>query len=133
MPITNRLVADNYFFQGLGYTAPIEINYLAPLFPKRHFLECALGTNMGVYFLEGTAGMYIDPVTLDPNKMFNDYDYTGQKRTAFAYNNFFNLGYRYQKEKGFDFRVGATLHFDFGGPSYKAYPFMPYLGFGYAF
>ena len=56
----------------------------------------------------------------------------------FGYFAFGNIGYRYQKPKGFLFRVGISPKFDFGDKngidSYVGIlSLIPYLSFGYSF
>lgn len=130
MPITTRRVGDNFNYDATGFTLPIEINFLLPFAGKQHFVECATGVNMGLYSLKGR-----DLYVINPSNQANPYEYKGKmpNKTVFGYNNIFNLGYRYQKTKGFSFRGGVTLNFNVGGTAYLAYPLMPYLGLGYSF
>ncbi|MBR1694066.1 MAG: hypothetical protein IJ709_01490, partial [Selenomonas sp.] len=59
---------------------------------------------------------------------------TPKSRKSFGYFVFFDIGYRFQPIKGFDFRVGITPSFNFGDKRgiTRAWG-LPYLSFGYAF
>lgn len=121
---TTLAVSGNTGYDANGITAPIEINYLHP-FAHYHFGELALGVNPGMYKLKDVAKLTLpggEPYKLRPSK------------TVFAYNNFVNIGYRYQRPKGFGFRGGISVAFDFGAKNaYGMYPVWPYLGIGYSF
>ena len=53
---------------------------------------------------------------------------------CFGYFIFGNIGYRYQREHGFTFRIGITPSFNFGDKyGLKRAVFYPYIGFGKSF
>lgn len=112
-----------------GFNAPIELNCLLGKKQKRSRLELGLGVNVGLYeHAEGYSlecGEPIEPSTIEKNTMF-------------GYFLFGNIGYRYQKAKGFLFRIGMSPKIDLGGKSglvnyVGLLSFIPYLSFGYSF
>ncbi|MBQ7422872.1 MAG: hypothetical protein IJV27_12140 [Prevotella sp.] len=108
-----------------GVAVPLEINYL---FGKRKSkFELGAGVSLGYYkenydYIEFTHedGIYAKT--------------TPKSRKSFGYFVFFDIGYRFQPIKGFDFRVGITPSFNFGDKRgiTRAWG-LPYLSFGYAF
>ena len=112
-----------------GVNVPLELNYLTGSFDKKSHLELGIGVNVGLYeHSEGHSlecGGPSEPSTIEKNTML-------------GYFIFGNVGYRYQKPKGFLFRVGISPKFDLGGKSgIDSYvgilSFIPYLSFGYSF
>lgn len=121
---STRRVSNNIGYDANGITIPIEMNYLYG-FSEKHLGELAIGANPGMYKLKDVAKTAIGdekPYVLRPSK------------TVFAYNCFANIGYRYQQERGFGFRCGVSLAFNFGKKhTFDMVPVWPYLGVGYSF
>lgn len=108
-----------------GVAVPLEINYL---FGKRKSkFELGAGVSLG-YYKENYD--YIEFVHDD-----GIYATTTPKiRKSFGYFMFFNIGYRLQPVKGFDFRIGITPSFNFGDKrGISRTGGLPYISFGYAF
>lgn len=112
-----------------GINVPIELNCLIGKSQKKSKFELGVGVNLGIY--EHAVGYSLEcGGPTDPS--------TIEKDCMFGYFAFGNIGYRYQKTKGFMFRVGISPKFDFGGKngidSYVGVlSFIPYLSFGYSF
>ena len=112
-----------------GFNVPIELNCLLGKAQKRRRLELGLGVNLGLY--KHTEGYSLEcGGPAEPSTIEKDY--------MFGYFAFGNIGYRYQKPKGFLFRVGISPKFDFGDKngidSYVGIlSLIPYLSFGYSF
>ena len=106
-----------------GFGVPLEINYL--LGGGNHKFETGAGTSLGVYRIESSYNNYTPSGTRETHNESN---------TTFGYCLFGNIGYRYQRPKGFLFRVGFSPSFNFGGEHgiNKAF-FYPYLGLGWSF
>ena len=112
-----------------GFNVPVELNCLFGNSRKKSHLELGVGVNMGLYeHSEGYSlecGGPADPSTIEKNTMF-------------GYFLFGNIGYRYQKAKGFLFRLGISPKFDLGdkngiGSYVDILSIIPYLSFGYSF
>ncbi len=106
-----------------GFGIPLEINYL--LGGGNHKFETGAGASLGIYNVENVYHIY------SPSQMWST---RYETKTSFGYCMFGNIGYRYQRPKGFLFRVGLSPSFNFGdehGLS-KAF-FYPYLGLGWSF
>ena len=127
----NYAYSDNSFLKThydkiKGVAVPLEINYL---FGKRKSkFEIGAGVSLG-YYKEKYEHLEFVP---------DDEGYhtitTPRTEKKFGYFCFINIGYRYQPVKGFDFRVGFTPSFNFGGNNgIKRFGSLPYLSFGYAF
>lgn len=112
-----------------GFNVPVELNCLLGKAQKRSRLELGLGVNLGLY--KHTEGYSLEcGGPAEPSTIEKDY--------MFGYFAFGNIGYRYQKPKGFLFRVGISPKFDFGDKngidSYVGIlSLIPYLSFGYSF
>ena len=112
-----------------GFNIPVELNYLFGNSQKKSHFELGIGVNVGLYeHIEGNSlecGGPTDPSTIEKNTMF-------------GYFLFGNIGYRYQKAKGFLFRLGISPKFDLGdkngiGSYVDILSIIPYLSFGYSF
>lgn len=118
---------DSEEINGVG--APIEINYL--LGRKNSKLELGLGANLGVYHIKESFNMYYAPSEQYPQGQVLKVKDT---RTSFGYYIFGNVGYRYQRPKGFVFRIGLSPSFNFGDKyGIKKIVFFPYIGAGWSF
>lgn len=108
-----------------GISVPLEINYL---FGKRRSkFEVGAGVSLG-YYKENYD--YIEFTHEDGSYAKT----TPKSRNSFGYFVFFDIGYRFQPIKGFDFRVGITPSFNFGDKrGITRACGLPYLSFGYAF
>ena len=105
-----------------GVAVPLEINYL--LGKRNSKLELGVGTSLGYYKVEEDS----DEVPSHPES------WRYGERKTFGYFVFLDIGYRYQPAKGFDFRIGITPSFDFGGRrGIYRHMFYPYISLGYAF
>ncbi len=124
--------ADNsgLFDQSIkGVGVPIELNYL--LGKKRHKLEVGFGTSLGIYHVKETAWYWYQPVP--PETEGHDELHTSTSN-RFGYFLFGDIGYRYQRDNGFMFRVGISPSFNFGDKyGLKKSAFYPYVGFGWSF
>ncbi len=121
----NSIFSDQY--SSHAFTTPVEVNYL--LGRKRHKLELGVGVSLGIYS-EKIAFYTNDRTSQDLNIQKN---IISQK--SFGYYLYSNIGYRYQADKGFLFRVGVSPSFNFGdryGVRKRPLPY-PYLAFGYSF
>ena len=124
--------ADNsgLFDQNIkGVGVPLELNYL--LGKKNHKLEFGFGTSLGIYHVKETTWYYYQPVPPETEEHDEQYISTSN---CFGYFIFGNIGYRYQREHGFTFRIGITPSFNFGDKyGLKRAVFYPYIGFGKSF
>lgn len=112
-----------------GVGVPLELNYL--LGKKRSKLEMGFGTSLGVYHIKETTGVYYEST---PPETEGRIEYWTSSSTRFGYFMFGNIGYRYQRDKGFMFRTGVSPSFNFGDKyGLKKYAFYPYIGFGWSF
>ena len=111
----------SYSVNGIGI--PLEINYLFG--QKNSHLVLGLGMTNGIY--KYSANSFLigdDAVEVKPE------DISG---TAWGYNFFGDIGYRFQKEKGFTFGAGIKPTFTFDNGKINERWFMPYLSFGISF
>lgn len=112
-----------------GINVPIELNCLIGKSQKKSKFELGVGVNLGIY--EHAVGYSLEcGGPTEPS--------TVEKDCMFGYFAFGNIGYRYQRPKGFLFRIGISPKFDFGDKngidSYVGVlSFIPYLSFGYSF
>ncbi len=112
-----------------GVGVPIELNYL--LGKKNHKLEFGFGASLGIYHVKETLWYYHQPVT--PETEGHDEQYTSTSN-RFGYFMFGDIGYRYQRDNGFMFRVGVSPSFNFGDKyGLKKSAFYPYIGLGWSF
>lgn len=110
-----------------GVGVPIELNYL--LGKKNHKLEIGIGASLGVYHVKETTWYYYQPVP--PETEGHDEPYTSTSN-RFGYFMFGDIGYRYQRDNGFMFRVGISPSFNFGDQyGLNKSAFYPYIGFGW--
>lgn len=111
-----------------GFTTPIEINYL--LGRKRHKLELGFGVSLGIY--SEKTSFYVNGWTPETAEILEK---TTIQKKEFGYYLYSNIGYRYQAEKGFLFRVGVSPSFNFGDKyGIRKRPILyPYIGLGYSF
>ena len=112
-----------------GVGVPIEINYL--LGKKHHKLEVGFGTSLGFYHVKESAWYYCQPVP--PETEGHNEQYTSSSN-HFGYFMFGDIGYRYQRDNGFMFRVGISPSFNFGDKyGLHKSAFYPYIGLGWSF
>ena len=112
-----------------GVGVPIELNYL--LGKKHHKLEVGLGTSLGIYHVKETTWYYYRPVPPETEGHGEQYTSTSNR---FGYFMFGDIGYRYQRDNGFMFRVGISPSFNFGDKyGRKKSAFYPYIGLGWSF
>ncbi len=112
-----------------GVGVPMELNYL--LGRKRHKLEVGFGTSLGVYHIKETTWYWYQPV---PPETEGHGDFHTSTSNRFGYFLFGDIGYRYQRDNGFMFRVGISPSFNFGDKyGLDKSAFYPYVGFGWSF
>ncbi len=112
-----------------GVGVPVELNYLFG--KKRHKLEVGFGTSLGVYHVKETAWYYYQPVSPETEGRSEQYTSSSNR---FGYMMFGDIGYRYQCDNGFMFRVGVSPSFNFGDKyGLKKSAFYPYIGLGWSF
>jgi hypothetical protein len=120
------LLHDNSELHGIA--VPLELNYLVG--KKRSKLELGFGASLGCYFEK------YEKSYCNFNKEHSIAEmWTEPKHDcAFGYFFFGDIGYRYQKPKGFIFRVGITPSFTLGDRHgiYRIF-FAPHLSFGKSF
>lgn len=114
-----------------GVTFPLEMNYL--IGSKRHKFEIGLGANLGIYRSDYSYTFY-DYTMVEKTGIPSTIGLKGSKK-SFGYYLYSNIGYRYQRPKGFLFRAGFSPSFNFGDDhGIKKQPLLyPYLSFGYSF
>ena len=112
----------NYTLNGIGI--PVEINYLSG--QKNSHLVLGLGMTNGIYRYSSHA-FFLGYG--DETAAINQDETTG---TSWGYNFFGDVGYRFQKEKGFAFGVGIKPTFVFSDGKPDA-ALLPYLSFGISF
>ena len=113
---------SSYTMNGIG--VPLEINWL--LGRNNSPLVLGLGMTNGIYEYSAQTvviGYGDQATTIDPEEASGTY---------WGYNFFGDVGYRFQKQKGFTFGAGIkpTFIFSDGKPNGKI---MPYLSFGISF
>ena len=115
-----------------GVGVPMELNYL--LGKKSHKLEVGFGASLGIYHVKETTWYYYnDYQPALPGTEGNDEKYTSTSN-RFGYFMFGDIGYRYQRDNGFMFRVGISPSFNFGDKyGLKKSAFYPYIGLGWSF
>ena len=113
---------NSYTMNGIGI--PVEINYL--LGQRNSHLVLGLGMTNGIYkySVQSIFIGYGDEATEIKPEM------TGG--TAWGYNFFGDIGYRYQREKGFTFGVGVKPTFIISDRKLNG-SLMPYLSLGISF
>lgn len=117
----------NQDIKGVG--VPIELNYL--LGKRHHKLEVGFGTSMGLYHVKETVWLYYQPTTPE-DEGHEEKITTSDNR--FGYFMFGDIGYRYQRDNGFMFRVGFSPSFNFGDKyGLHKTTFFPYIGLGWSF
>ena len=115
-----------------GVSIPLEINYLAGK-SKKHSLEVGLGVNLGIYKVKDRYTKHTTEKE-DGIIIFTPAGEVEENKTRFAYFIYSNVGYRYQANSGFLFRVAISPSFNFGDShAIKKNPFIPYLSLGYSF
>lgn len=135
-----RQSSTNAIFMGFGeypsyretaISAPLGVNYL--IGNKRHRLELGLGANLGIYNIHLKYSEYTTPAGYGDN-FYLLTNTRSETKKVFGYFMFSNIGYRYQREKGFMFRTGISPSFSFGDShGLKGLLFAPYMSFGYTF
>ena len=114
---------SSYSVNGIGI--PLEINYL---FGQRNsHLVLGLGMTNGIY--KYSAKSFIIEYGDDATEIKPE-DISG---TAWGYNLFGDIGYRFQKEKGFTFGAGIKPTFTFDNGNINGPWLMLYLSFGISF
>lgn len=112
-----------------GIGIPFELNYL--LGEKRNKLELGFGASLGLYHAKEETWYYYQP---DYPEMEGQSELYTSSSNRYGYFLFGNIGYRYQHERGFLFRIGITPSFNFGDKyGLKRAAFYPYLGIGKSF
>ena len=112
-----------------GVGVPVELNYL--LGKKHHKLEVGFGASLGMYHVKETAWYYYQPVPPETEEREESYTSTNN---SFGYFMFGDIGYRYQRDNGFMFRVGVSPSFNFGDKyGLMKSVFYPYIGLGWSF
>lgn len=98
-----------------GICIPLELNYLTGT--RNHHFEVGGGVNVGEYWSKYRMG----------NESVSS--------STWGYYYYGNIGYRYQRPKGFFFRGGISLGADFGDKHglIGGVTLTPYLGFGLSF
>lgn len=98
---------------------------------KNHKLELGLGVSLGIYHVKESTWYYYQPVP--PETEGHDEQYTSTSN-LFGYFIFGDIGYRYQRDNGFMFRVGVSPSLNFGDKyGLKKLAFYPYIGLGWSF
>lgn len=111
-----------------GVGIPLEMNYL---FGKGNGkLELGVGTSIGVYRIKEELAYYYEPSPEHPEGNFGK---NVDNDTSFGYFIFGNIGYRYQRPKGFVFRTGFTPSFSMGKCGLARSFLYPYISFGCSF
>ena len=112
-----------------GVGVPVELNYL--LGKKHNKLEVGFGASLGVYHVKETMWYYYQPVSPEVEGHVESYKLASN---SFGYFMFGDIGYRYQRDNGFMFRVGVSPSFNFGDKyGLMKSAFYPYVGFGWSF
>lgn len=112
-----------------GVGVPIELNYL--LGRKNHKLEVGFGASLGVYHVKETTWYYYQPVPPETEEHDEKYASTSNRLGYFMFG---DIGYRYQCDNGFMFRVGISPSFNFGDKyGLNKSAFYPYIGLGWSF
>lgn len=114
---------DMYTLNGIGI--PLEINYL--LGQKNSHLVLGLGMTGGIYRYSAKSfiiGYGDDKAEILPKDVCGN---------VLGYNFFGDVGYRFQREKGFTFGVGIKPTFTFDNGKINGRWLMPYLSFGISF
>ena len=112
-----------YTLNGIGI--PLEFNYL--LGQRNSHLVLGLGMTNGIYKYSAKSiiiGYDDDATEIKPEQTSG---------TAWGYNFFGDIGYRFQKEKGFTFGAGIKPTFTFDNGKINERWFIPYLSFGISF
>ena len=113
----------SYTLNGIGI--PLEINYLVG--QKNSHLVFGLGMTGGIYRYSAKSfiiGYGDDEAEILPKDVCGN---------ALGYNFFGDVGYRFQKEKGFTFGAGIKPTFTFDKGKINGRWLMPYLSFGISF
>ena len=121
---------SSWFDQNInGVGIPLELNYL--LGKKHSKLELGFGTSLGVYRVKETTWQYEEPTPPDTEGVFEP---CTSQSTHFGYFLFGDIGYRYQRDNGFLFRIGISPSFNFGDKNgLEKSAFYPYIGLGWSF
>ena len=114
---------NNYTVNGISI--PLEINYL--LGRKSSHLVLGLGMTNGVYKYSG------DSIIIGVSDESADIKPTRENVTAWGYNFFGDIGYRFQREKGFTFGAGLKPSCTFDNGKVNARWLLPYLSLGISF
>lgn len=123
----SNFFGDKQDIKGVG--VPLEVNYL--LGKRNSKFEVGFGANLGVYHFREYATYYYVPSVEYPEGRT---ERMGRSWNGFGYLMFGNVGYRYQRPKGFVFRAGISPSFTFGHKYAIDKPwFFPYIGLGWAF
>ena len=113
-----------------GVTVPLELNFQAGR--RKHRFEAGLGTSLGYYHESYT---YLTYDYRNEGDVIHIYSSGTMKGTndSFGYYLYTNVGYRLQTARGFQFRIGVSPSFNFGGKHAITRVWSPYMSFGYAF
>lgn len=110
-------------------TVPIEINYL--LGKKRSHLELGLGMSNGLYRVHTKTGEFTAT-----GEDGSTYTVPATDETNYNWGYFFfgDIGYRFQLEKGFTFRIGVNPSFSFNTKHAVQKNWLtPYISIGWSF
>ena len=112
-----------------GVSVPVEINYL--LGKKRSHLELGFGMNNGLYRVHVKTSAIIAT-----GEDGNTYEIPAIDEVNYTWGYFFfgDIGYRFQPENGFTFRIGLSPSFSFNSQHAVQKSWLtPYVGLGWAF
>ncbi len=112
-----------------GVTIPLEVNYL--IGEKCSHLELGAGMNNGLYRVHNNTAAF--SATGEDG---NTYEIPANDNINYTWGYFFfgNIGYRFQPEKGFTFRIGVSPSFSFNTKhAIQKNWLIPYVGIGWAF
>lgn len=113
------------------YSSMLEVNYL--LGKRKSKLEIGLGTSLGFVNRHYNEAEIINSVQT-PDAWIIESVSVPKKENIFAYFFYTNIGYRHQAKSGFQWRIGISPSFTFGGKNAVDKPALyPYFSLGYAF
>lgn len=113
-----------------GVSIPLELNFQAGRRKSR--FEAGLGANLG-YYHERYSYAYITTSYEDDGFHIRKGGTVKGTHQSFGYFLYANVGYRLQLPRGFQFRIGLSPSFNFGGKHALTKLWSPYMSFGYAF
>lgn len=111
-------------------SVPLELNFQAGRRKSR--FEAGLGASLG-YYHERYRYPTFDYRYEDGVLQIYPSGTAEGKQDSFGYFLYANVGYRLQLPRGFQFRIGLSPAFNFGGKHAVTKLWSPYMSFGYAF